>query len=115
MKDLENKSTWLVSGGVLAAITASLCCVGPLILTLIGISGAAVLSKLEVLRVPMIFVVVLLFGAAGYLLFRKRESCEPSSICANPKKYKRMVVAYWLGLIIAIFAITSINWIMWFF
>lgn len=115
MKNLENKSSWLVSGGVLAAFTASLCCIGPLILTLIGISGAAVLSKLEVLRIPMIFVVVILFGAAGYLLFRKNESCEPNSICANPKKYKKMIIAYWLGLVIAILAITSTHWIMWFF
>jgi len=50
VKNLENKSKWFVGGGVLAAITASICCVGPLVLTLLGVSGAAVLSKLEVLR-----------------------------------------------------------------
>ena len=115
IKNLENKSKWFVSGGVLAAVTASLCCVGPLFLTILGVSGAAVLSKLEVLRVPMIIVVILLFGVAGYSLFSKKNSCEPDSICADPQKYKKMVVVYWIGLVIAIMAITSSNWIVWLF
>lgn len=34
---IENKSGWLVGGGILASIIASLCCVGPLILTLLGV------------------------------------------------------------------------------
>lgn len=112
IKNLENKSKWFVGGGVIAAITASLCCIGPLILTVLGVSGAAVLTKLEVLRLPMIGLVVLLFGVAGYSLFRKGNTCEPGSICADPIKYKRMVMAYWVGLIIAIIGITSPNWIV---
>ena len=51
----------------------------------------------------------------GYLLFKKRETCEPGSICADPKKYKKMVIAYWVGLVIAVLGITSPNWIVWFF
>ena len=115
IKNLENKSKWLVGGGILAALTASLCCIGPLILTVLGVSGAAALSKLEVLRLPMIGLVILLFGIAGYSLFRKRETCEPGSICADPVKYKRMVIAYWVGLALAILGIASPNWIVWIF
>ena len=115
IKNLENKSKWFVGWGVLAAITASLCCIGPLILTILGVSGAAALSKLDILRIPMIILVVVLFGVAGYSLFRKRETCEPDSICADPKKFKRMIIAYWVGLFFSILGITSPNWINWLF
>lgn len=114
-RNLENKSKWFVGGGILAAVTASVCCIGPLILTVLGVSGAAFLSKLEVLRLPMIGIVILLFGIAGHSLFKKRETCEPGSICADPVKYKRMIIMYWVGLVLAILGITSPNWIVWIF
>lgn len=108
---IENKSGWLVGGGILASIIASLCCVGPLILTILGVSGAAALSKFETLRVPMILLVLLFFSVAGFVLFRKRNSCEPGSICADPKKFRKMVIFYWLGLMIALLGITSPQWV----
>ncbi|MBX7230956.1 MAG: mercury transporter [Bdellovibrionales bacterium] len=108
---IENKSGWLVGGGILASMIASLCCVGPLILTLLGVTGAAALSKFEILRVPLILLVFLLFGVAGVVLFRKRKSCDPGSICADPKKFRKMVIFYWLGLMIAALGITSPQWI----
>ena len=112
---IEDKSNWLVGGGILASIIASLCCIGPLILTLLGVSGAAALASLDVLRLPMILLVVVIFGAAGYALYRKRSVCEPGSICADPKKYQKMVWFYWLGLIMALLGITSPGWVAWLF
>ena len=108
---IENKSGWLVGGGILASIIASLCCVGPLILTILGVSGAAALSKFETLRVPMILLVLLFFSVAGFVLFQKRNICEPGSICADPKKFRKMVIFYWLGLMIALLGITSPQWV----
>jgi mercuric ion transport protein len=112
---IENKSGWFIGGGVIAAVGASLCCIGPLILTVVGVSGAAALTRFEILRVPMIVVVVLLFGVAGYSLFRKKSICEPGSICADPPKYRSMVCAYWIGLILAGIGITSPYWVVWIF
>lgn len=113
MSQFEKKSGLLIGGGLFVGFLSSLCCVGPLVLTLMGVSGAASLAKLDVLRIPMIIIVVILFGFAGFSLYRKRNVCEPGSICADPKKFKRMVIAYWLGLIISIGAITSPYWIVW--
>ena len=59
----ENKSSWLIGGGLAAAFTASLCCIGPFLLTLLGVSGAAVLSKFEVVRVPMIIIVAVFYNS----------------------------------------------------
>jgi len=114
-KPIENKSGWFVTGGVVASLIASLCCIGPLVLTILGISGAATLSRLDVLRLPMIVIVLLLFGLAGVSLYRKRKVCEPGSICADPKKYRRMILFYWVGFVLAIIGITSPQWVVWLF
>ena len=108
---IENKSGWMIGGGILASLLASVCCIGPLVLTVLGVSGAAVLSKFETIRMPMIALVLLLFGMAGFSLYRKRNSCEPGSICSDPQKYRKMVVLYWLGLLIAVLGITSPQWV----
>jgi len=113
MSQLENKAPIMVGTGILAGILASVCCVGPLVLTILGVSGAASLSKFEFLRLPMIFVVAGLFGIAGYSLFKKRKSCEPGSICADPQKFRLMVIGYFVGLILAILGITSQYWANW--
>lgn len=112
-KNLENKSGWLIGGGIVASIIASLCCVGPLILTVIGLSGAATLSKFDTVRTPMILLVISLFGIAGFTLYRKRTQCAPGSICADPKKYRKMIIFYWIGFVIALLGITSPQWIAW--
>lgn len=114
MTQLENKSGLMIGGGVVAAFAASICCIGPLALTLLGISGAAVLAKFEIIRGPMIVAVALLFAVAGYSLYRKRNACEPGSLCANPKKWRQLAIAYWLGLSIAVVVISSTYWIIWF-
>lgn len=112
---LENKSGILVSGGILASLIASICCIGPLILTLLGISGAAILAKFEFLRLPMILLVLVLFGVAGFALYRKRISCEEGSICSDPKRFKKMIIFYWTGLVISIIGISSPWWVTIFF
>ncbi|MFW7382238.1 MAG: mercuric transporter MerT family protein [Oligoflexus sp.] len=115
MSQLENKAPAMIGGGILAGAIASICCVGPVVLTLLGVSGAATLAKFEFLRLPMIVVVAVVFIVAGRSLLKKKTSCEPGSICADPKKYKMMVIAYWVGLALAIGGITSIYWINWLF
>ncbi len=115
MSQLEQKSGLLIGSGIFAAFAASLCCIGPLVLTLLGISGAAVLAKFEIIRWPMIVLVVIVFAVAGRSLYKKRNSCEPGSLCADPKKWRRMALGYWLGLGIAVLGITSPQWIAWIF
>ncbi len=111
MSNSARKDGMLIGSGIVAGIVASVCCIGPLVLTVIGISGAAVLAKLDFLRWPMVAIVAIVFLAAGWDLYRKRDSCEPGSLCADPKKRRRMVTLYWIGLAIALLAITSPNWV----
>ena len=115
MSKIENKSGLMIGGGIFAALASSLCCVGPLVLTVLGVSGAGFLAKFDAIRIPMIVVVAILFGYAGYVLYKKRNTCEVGSICADPKRYLLLVAGYIVGLSLAILLISSPYWVVWLF
>jgi mercuric ion transport protein len=72
----------LLAGG-LAAILASTCCLGPLVLVALGLSGAWIgnLTRLEPYR-PF-FIVSLFFAGRG--IFRPIGECRPGEMCAVPR------------------------------
>lgn len=112
---IENRTGLFIGTGVVAALLASLCCIGPLFLTILGVSGAAAFAKFDVIRGPLIFLVIGIFSFAGHTLYKKRKVCEPGSICSDPKKYRKMLVAYWVGLVIAIVGLVSPYIVAWIF
>lgn len=87
-----------LAGGALAAIVASACCLGPLALITVGVSGAwiANLSALEPYRPIFIGVALLFMGLAYRQIFLKARAaaaCEPGTLCAIPatnKAYKAL-------------------------
>lgn len=82
----KDNSNWSMTGGIAAAMGASLCCAGPLVLLSLGVSGAwiANLTALEPFRPFFIAVVIGLFGLAGWQLFKPLSYCEPGTACAHP-------------------------------
>lgn len=64
-------------GGVLAAVAASLCCVGPLVLLTLGMGGAWVsnLTALEPYRPIFIGVTLLFLGLAFRKLYLVPQAC----------------------------------------
>jgi len=112
-KDEFTKNNLPLIGGVLAAVGASLCCVGPLVLLTLGISGAWIgnLTLLEPYRPVFIVIVMLLFGWAGWQIYQPVEACEPGTACAVPQMRKRRRVIFWITAIIALVLVTSSDWI----
>jgi len=78
MKNLNNKQIILaISGAIISAIGASICCLGPAVLAILGLSSAGLFSKFEVLRPYLIGIGVILLSSAFYLTYRKKEiMCE---------------------------------------
>lgn len=76
----------LLAGGM-AALLASTCCLGPLVLIMLGFSGAWI-SKLTVLEpYQTIFIgaaLVALFFA-GKRIWRPANQCAPGQVCALPR------------------------------
>ena len=94
----------LLAGG-LAAILASTCCLGPLILLMLGISGAwiANLTALEPYRPIFIGAAVLALFVAYRQIFRPVAGCRPGEVCAVPQvrtTYKAL-----FGLVVVLLAI----------
>ncbi len=89
-----------ISGAVLAAVTASACCVGPLLLLGLGVSGAWVstLTVLEPIR-PLFSVLALGFlGFAFYRAYRRpaAEQCADGNDCARPQSRMFTRITLWV-------------------
>ena len=72
--------------GGLAAILASTCCLGPLVLVALGVSGAWIgnLTKLEPYRLYFVGGAALALLFAGRRIFRRTQACKPDEVCALP-------------------------------
>lgn len=87
-------------GGALAAIAASACCLGPLVLVSLGIGGAWI-SNLTLLD-PFRPVFIALALACMALAYRKiyrgpaAEDCQPGSLCAMPQSNPRYRALFWM-------------------
>jgi mercuric ion transport protein len=83
--------------GALAAIGASVCCVGPLVLLALGIGGVWVgsLTTLEPYRPLFIGLTLLFLGLAFRRLYLQPQVCAPGTPCADPRTIKRQRVTFW--------------------
>ena len=100
MSDMKESNTRRGNGfliaGILSAVGASICCVGPLVLLALGVSGAWIgsLTALEPYRPVFIGLTLLFLGLAFYRLYLVRPACSPESACANPRTLKRQRFAF---------------------
>src|SRR5260370_38570868 len=64
------------AGAVLAALGASLCCIGPLAFAIVGVGGAGLLVKFEAYRPYFTLATVGLLGLGFYFSYRPRRIAE---------------------------------------
>jgi len=81
----------------LAAVGASLCCVAPLVLVSLGLSGAwlASLTQLEPYRPVFVMLSLVLLGMAGFRLYRQPVVCTPAQACADRAVQHRQRLVFW--------------------
>lgn len=84
--------------GVLAAIGASVCCVGPLVLMALGISGTWIgnLTVMEPFRPFFIILTLVFLGLAFRKLYVVSRVCTPDLACADPRVLRRQRVTFWI-------------------
>ena len=94
----------LVGAGI-ATLGASICCVVPLVLVLMGISGAwiSMLTALDPLRPWFSAIAVLSLAGAFWMLYRPGTSCAVDGSCVGPAVLRRR--RRWLWLATAIMAL----------
>ena len=99
---------WITSGGILAAIASSVCCIGPLILGVLGVGGASSLLFLEDYRNIILVVVVILITIGWIMNYRlEQKECVEGTMCADPKKMRFRRVSLAIGTFIAILFMIS--------
>ena len=106
MAEQQNGRGALVAGGM-AAILASTCCLGPLVLVTLGVSGAWIgnLTLLEPYRPVFIGAALVALFFAARRIFRPAVACKPGEICAVPQvraAYKRV---FWIVVALVLVAL----------
>ena len=96
MSELQNGRGALFAGG-LAAILASTCCLGPLLLVALGFSGAWIgnLTVLEPYRPIFIGVALVALFFAWRRIFRSPQACKPDEVCAIPQVRTTYKFIFW--------------------
>ena len=102
------KQLW---ASVLAAIIGSLCCVAPLVLLTLGISGAWIgqLTALEPYRPIFIGITLVLIGLAFRQLYIVPARCAPGETCANPRLQRRQRQVFW-AVAVGLAALIAFPW-----
>jgi len=98
--------------GALAAIGATVCCVGPLVLLTLGIGGAWIgnLTAMEPMRPLFIGVAVLFIAQAFRRLYLVPQVCESGTPCADPRTLKRQRLVFWLVLVV-LAGLLAVPWV----
>ncbi len=106
------KTRWVTGGGIIGALAASSCCIVPLILFSLGISGAWVgkLTALEPFK-PIFIVATLGFLGYGYwLVYASPKACDGGDACARPMPNRLVKSALWVSTVLILVALFW-NWI----
>lgn len=86
-----------LAAGALAALGASACCAGPLILLLLGVGGgwASRLIALEPYSPYLTALTLLFLGAAFYNLYWRRPACAPDESCSVRPVVRNQRLVFW--------------------
>lgn len=108
IEDDSKKARLIAAGGILGAIAASSCCIVPLVLFSLGISGAWIgqLTALSPYK-PIFITITLGFLGYGYwLVYRKpKTACADGEACARPLPNVIVKTGLWLATALILLAL----------
>lgn len=106
MTEPQQGRSALVAGG-LAAILASICCLGPLLLIALGFSGAWIgnLTVLEPYRPIFIGVALVAMFFAYRRIFRPDQACKPGEVCSIPRVRIAYKIIFWIVAVLVVVAL----------
>jgi mercuric ion transport protein len=104
---------WLAAGSLFGAALVSTCCVVPLLLVTLGVSGAWIgnLTALEPYRPIFAAVAILLIGAGfWFVYFRGKADCDGADACQGARRQTATKVILWLAAILTLIALSVNLW-----
>jgi len=105
-KSSRSGSIALFSGG-LAAILASTCCLGPLVLVTLGVSGAWIgnLTLLEPYRPFFIVIALVALFFAWRSIYQPAQPCKPGEVCALHQTRRLYKFLFWASSVLTLLAL----------
>lgn len=98
----------VTAGGVLGALAASSCCVLPLALFAVGVSGAWIgnLTRLAPYQPYFMAATVVCLGYGYWLLYRSRKmACAEGQVCARPLSNRIVTIGLVLATVLVVGAL----------
>ncbi len=95
----------------IAAVAGSICCVAPLVLLLLGISGAWIgyLTAMQPYSPIFIGVALVFVGLAFRKLYLVPPACAPDGTCITPRGLRNQRIAFWAVTVVAA-ALLGFRW-----
>lgn len=104
MKQQGASNRWTIFGSVGAAVAAAICCLGPLVLVSLGVTGAWIgnLSALEPYRPLFAVVAAGLLGFGFYRVYGRSEQqeCGEGAECEVPRANRINQVSLWIAVVV---------------
>lgn len=99
---------WLAVGGILGALASISCCIVPLVLFSVGITGAWMsnLTALAPYQPYFLAFTLVCLGIGFYKVYRKPQvACAEGSYCAKPVSNIVVKSALWIAVVLVIAAL----------
>lgn len=94
-------------GSVISGLLASICCIGPLVFALLGISGAAFAQRFEPRRPCLLVATYALLGGAFYYTHKPAQlECGPGAACEMPRTNRLGKVMLSIAAVVVVLATT---------
>jgi mercuric ion transport protein len=96
----DRAKKWSTGGALLAALAASSCCLGPLLLAALGVGGAGATAALGAYRPYLLVGTVVLLSAGFYFTYRKpRVAAGDTCGCERPRAGR---VGLWVATVVIV-------------
>jgi mercuric ion transport protein len=109
----SSKSRVAAAGGLITAVLASSCCIVPLLLVMLGVSGAWIgnLRALETYQ-PVFVVFTLGFLGFGFwqAYFKSKRDCAGDAACSRPLPNIMVKAVLWLATALVTLTLTIDYW-----
>ena len=117
-KSQDRKRSVAAAGGVLGAVLASSCCIGPLLLIMLGASGAWIgnLTALKAYQPVFVPVTLAFLGFGFWQVYGKSErSCDDDSNRASPASDRLIKIVLWAATVLVGLALSVDLWAPFFY
>lgn len=100
-----NRSLILAS---FAAVGASACCIGPLLLLSLGVGGAWMsnLTAMEPYSPYLSVITLLILIVVFRQLYLQPQACDEGAVCANPDVLRNQRIIFWIVSVVLLAMVT---------